>query len=101
MPQPRYIDKLEATLDPDTMDLLTEPTPCTLVINPRGYQIGVARGRVFPLQSELCSKLVLDGYAIVHIDFVYPEHEERLLSSRPSPKVRTLGQAIYKRVQWR
>ena len=39
-----YFDGLEATPDPDTMDLLTEPTPCSLVINPRGYQMEVARG---------------------------------------------------------
>ena len=58
----------------------------------------VARGRVFPLQSELCSEPVLDGYVVLHIDYVYPEHEERLLSLRPSPEVRTLGQALYKRV---
>ena len=43
-----YIDRLEATPNPDTVDLLTEPTPCTLVINPRGYQMEVARGMVFP-----------------------------------------------------
>ena len=43
-----YFDGLEATLDLDTVDLLTEPTPCSLVINPRGYQMEVARGRVFP-----------------------------------------------------
>ena len=39
-----YFDGLEATLDLDTVDLLTEPTPCSLVINPRGYQMEVARG---------------------------------------------------------
>ena len=50
-----YIDRLEATPDPDTVDLLKEPTPCSLVINPGGYQMEVARGRVFPAQTELCS----------------------------------------------
>ena len=29
-----YIDGLEASPDPDTVDLLIEPTPCSLVINP-------------------------------------------------------------------
>ena len=41
-------DELEVTLDPDTVDLLIEPTPCTLVINPAGYQMEVARGMLFP-----------------------------------------------------
>jgi hypothetical protein len=31
-----YFDGIEATPDPDTVDLLIEPTPCSLVINPRG-----------------------------------------------------------------
>ena len=49
-----YFDRLKATLDPDIMDLLTEPTPCSLVISPRGYQMKVARGWVFPAQTVLC-----------------------------------------------
>ena len=91
----------EATPDLDTMDLLTEPTPCTLVINPGGYQMEVARGLVFPQQSELCSQPVQDGYAVVHVYFVYPEHEGLVLSPPPSVEVTTLGQAIFKWVQWK
>ena len=37
-----YFDGLEATLDLDNVDLLIEPTLCTLVINPGGYQMEVA-----------------------------------------------------------
>ena len=86
-----YIDRLEATQDLDTLDLLTEPTPCTLVINPRGYQMEVARGRVFPQQTDLCSQPVMEHYALVHIDYVHSEYPDRPLSPPPSPKVRTLG----------
>ena len=43
----------------------------------------------------------MEHYAIVHIDYVHPEHEDRSLSPPLSPEVRTLGQALYKRVQWR
>ena len=86
-----YIDGLEATPDLDTVDLLIEPTPYSLVINPGGYQMEVARGRVFPAQTELCSQLVMEHNAIVHIDYVHPEHEDRPLSQPPSPEVRTLG----------
>jgi len=93
-----YFDGLEATLDLETMDLLTEPTPCSLVINPGGYQMEVARGRVFPAQTELCSQLVMEHSAVVHIDYVHPEHEDRPLSPPPSSEVRTLRQALYKRV---
>ena len=86
-----YFDGLEATLDPDTMDLLIELTPCSLVINPGGNQMEITRGRVFPAQTELCSQLVMEHNAIVHIDYVHPEHEDRPLSQPPSPEVRTLG----------
>ena len=49
-----YFDGFEATPDPDTVDLLTEPTLCSLVINHGGYQMKVARGWVFPAQTVLC-----------------------------------------------
>ena len=58
----------------------------------------VSRGWVFPTQTKLCSQLVMEHYAVVHIDYVHPEHEDRPLSPRPSGEVRTLGQALYKRV---
>ena len=86
-----YIDGLEATPDLDTMGLLIEPTPCSLVINPGGYQMEVARGRVFPAPNELCSQPVIEHYVVVHIDYVHPENEDRPLCLPPSPKVRTIG----------
>ena len=58
----------------------------------------VARGQVFPAQTDLYSQPVMEHYAIVHIDYVHPEHEDRPLSPRQSLEVRTLGQALYKRV---
>jgi hypothetical protein len=61
----------------------------------------VAKGRVFPQKTKLCSQPVLEHYVVVHIDYVYPKHEDKPLSLHPSPEVRTLGQALYKRVQWR
>jgi hypothetical protein len=94
-------DGHEATPDPDTVDGLIEPTVCSQVMNPGGYQMEVARGQVFPGQTQLWSELVRENYAVVHIDYVHPEHQHRLLSLCPSPQVRTLGQALYKRVQWK
>jgi hypothetical protein len=42
------LDGLGGISYPNLVDLLIEPTLCTLVINPGGYQVEVARGRVFP-----------------------------------------------------
>jgi hypothetical protein len=58
----------------------------------------VERGRVFPQQNELCSQPIMEHYAVIHIDYVHPEHVDRPLSPHPSVEVRTLGQALYKRV---
>jgi hypothetical protein len=58
----------------------------------------VAKGQMFPQKIELCSQPVLEHYVIVHIDYVYLEHEDRPLSPRPSLELRTLGQDLYKRV---
>jgi len=43
----------------------------------------------------------MEHYVVVHIDYVHLEHEDRPLSPPPSREVRSLGQALYKRVQWR
>ena len=61
----------------------------------------VARGWVVPTQTELCSQPVMEHNVVVHIDYVHLEHEDRPLSPPPSREVRSLGQALYKRVQWR
>jgi len=66
------LDELGGILDLNVVDLLIEPTACTLVINPGGKMEVVAIGRVFPKQNELYSLPVQDGYTIVHVDFVYP-----------------------------
>ena len=38
-------------LDLDSIDVLTDPTPCALLIYPGGYQIEVARGLFYPKQT--------------------------------------------------
>ena len=42
----------------------------------------------------------MEHYAVVRIDYVHPEHENKLLNLHPSGEVRTLGHALYKRVHW-
>jgi hypothetical protein len=36
------------SIDPNTIDLLKEPTQCSFVANLRGYQVVVVGGQVFP-----------------------------------------------------
>ena len=60
----------------------------------------VPTGRVFPKQNELYSLPIQDVYAVVHVDFVYPEHEGIVLNLPPSGEITNLGEALFKRVQW-
>jgi hypothetical protein len=92
------LDKLGVILDPNVVDLLTDPTACTLIINPRGKMEVVATGRVFPKQTELYSPPVQDGYVVVHVDFVYQEHEGIVLNPPLSGEITNLGEALFKRV---
>ena len=36
------------SMEPDTIDLLNGPMPCSLVIRPGGYQIDTTKGHVHP-----------------------------------------------------
>jgi hypothetical protein len=61
---------------PNPVDLVGNATSCTLVSN----QVEVGKGKVFPMQTELYSVPVQDGYVVVLVDFVHPEHESFVLT---------------------
>jgi hypothetical protein len=82
---------------PNPVDLVGNATSCTLVSN----QVEVGKGKVFPMQTELYSVPVQDGYVVVLVDFVHPEHESFVLTSPPTAEVTTLREDMFKRVQWR
>ncbi|GJN34839.1 hypothetical protein PR202_gb23538 [Eleusine coracana subsp. coracana] len=81
-------------LDPDSIDRLSEPTPCSLVINPRGYQREVARGQVYPQQTILHTIPILDGYVVVKVEFVHPTFAHHVLVPPPNDETQNLGQAL-------
>ena len=58
-------------------------------------------GWVFPNNFLLYSVLVAKGYVVVHIDSVDSEHEGHVLLPCPSNEIRTLGDTLYKRIQWK
>jgi hypothetical protein len=86
---------------PNPVDFLGEPTICILLSNTGGHLVEVARGKVFPKQTVLYEVPVQDGYVVVLVNFVYPEHENFVLTPPPTNEVTTLGGAMYHRVQWR
>jgi hypothetical protein len=87
------LDGPSGNLYPNLLDHVRE-VECTLVSN----QVEVAKGTAFPQQKEVYSVPVQDGFIVVLVDFVYPEHESFLLNPPPTDEITTLGDAMHKRV---
>jgi len=88
----------DMALDLDSIDVLTDPTPCALLIYPGGYQIEVARGLVYPQQTELHTVLILDGYVVVKVEYVHMNFDDHVLKPPPNDETLTLGQALFQRI---
>jgi hypothetical protein len=78
-------------LDLDSIDVLTDPTPCALLIYPGGYQIEVARGLVYPKQTELHTVLILDEHVVVKVEYVHMNFDDHVLKPPPNDETLTLG----------
>ena len=91
------LDKTGGTSDPAVHKA------CTLVlIDHEGFRVEVAMGKVWPNKTIIHrDEPVEEGYAVVLIDHVYPEHVGWLLKPPSNKYVRTLGEAMYKRLKWR
>jgi hypothetical protein len=88
------------SMEPDTIDLLDGPTPCSLVIRPGGYQIEVAKGQVHPEVQVLHTVPIRPGYAVVFVDFVHANAVDTDLPVPPNDEIQKLGQARLQRIQW-
>jgi len=62
---PNDLELGPSSVAPDTIDLLEEPTQCSLVVNLGNYRPVVAEGRVFPKEFVLESVQIDYDYAIV------------------------------------
>ncbi|TVU33801.1 hypothetical protein EJB05_15609 [Eragrostis curvula] len=87
--------------EPDSIDLLSEPTQCALLSIIGGYQIEVARGLVYPQQKVLHCVNVNDDCAVVFVDHVRKKHRDNALPFPPNDEITSLGQALLQRIQWK
>ncbi|TVU49013.1 hypothetical protein EJB05_00304, partial [Eragrostis curvula] len=87
--------------EPDSIDGLTEPTPCALVSYVGGYRQEVARGLVHPGQTVVHTVRVGPDCAVVQVDFVHAGHENDQLPVIPNDEITTLGEARLQRIQWK
>ena len=78
-------------LDLDSIDVLTDPTPCALLIYPGGYEIKVARGLVYPKQTELHTVPILDQHVVVKVEYVHMNFDDHVLKPPPNNETLTLG----------
>ncbi|TVU23838.1 hypothetical protein EJB05_26221, partial [Eragrostis curvula] len=87
--------------DEDSIDLLTGPTPCSLMLNVAGHIIKVGRGQVHPKQDVIHCAKVREGYVVVRVDYVHADFVNELLEVAPNDEITTLGEAPQQRIQWR
>ena len=90
----------DMALDIDSIDALTDPTHCALLIYHGGYQIELARDLVYLEQTKLHTVLILDGYVVVKVEFVHMNFDYHMLKPPPNDETLTLGQALLQRIQW-
>ena len=87
-------------VDLDSIDVLTDPTPCALLIYPGGYQIEVARGLFYPKQTELHTVPILDDHVVVKVEYVHMNFDDHVLKPPPNDETLTLGHALLQKIQW-
>jgi hypothetical protein len=90
----------EPSLEPDTIDTLAHPTPCSLIINISGdYQMEVGKGiiyqRVYTLDDVPIDSV---SFAMVKVDMVYENMENLNLEVAPYDTTLTLRDVVTRRV---
>ena len=98
---PNDLELGPSSVAPDTIDLLEEPTQCSLVVNLGNYRPVVAEGRMFPKEFVLESVQIDYDYAIVQVECVHQGYEDYVLQPPPNDDIKTLREALLQRIQWR
>jgi hypothetical protein len=91
------------SLEPDTIDTLTHPTSCNLIITISGdYQMEVKKGIVYPRMYTLDDVLIDSvSFVVVKVDLVHENAKNLKLEVAPDDTILTLWDAVTRRVQWR
>ncbi|RLN23704.1 hypothetical protein C2845_PM07G08400 [Panicum miliaceum] len=85
--------------EPDTIDLLTEPTKCSL-LDGSGYDMELALATVYPNQETCHTVPVEYGYAVVQPTYVWANAWHINLPVLVGDEITTLGDALLQRIQW-
>ena len=85
--------------EPDTIDLLTGPTKCSLV-DGAGCDMELALATVYPHQETIHTVLVQNGYAVVQPTYVWTNARHITLPIPVGDENTTLGDPLLQRIQW-
>ncbi len=91
------------SLEPDTIDTLAHPTPCSLIITiSGGYRMEVGKGIVY-LGMYTLDDVPIDSvrFVVVKMDMVHENVKNLNLEVPPDDTTLTLWDAVTRRVQWR
>ena len=89
------------SIDPDTIDLLDQPTKCSLVVDAMGCRMEVGKGLVYPHVASIDEVPIRAEYAVVKVDMVHENAKNFRLEVPPDDTIVTLQDAVTRRVQWR
>jgi hypothetical protein len=88
------------SIEPDTIDNLTQPTSCSLILLVRGsFQMEVSRGLVYPHQTMLHDvEIDVSSYAVAKVDMVHENSKDLKLEVPPDDMTLTMRDAVTRRV---
>ena len=84
---------------PDTIDLLTEPTKCSL-LDGSECDMELALGTVYPNQQTCHTVPVQNGYAVVQPTYVWPNARHIKLPIPVEDEITTLADSLLQHIQW-
>jgi hypothetical protein len=91
------------SLEPDTIDTLAHPTPCSLIITISGdYRMEARKGIIYLIMYTL-DDVPIDriSFVVVKVDMVHENTKNLNLEVAPDDTTLTLRDAMTRRVQWR
>ena len=80
------------------IDLLAQPTACTLVMELRGFRMEVGKGLVYLDVGLLDYVLIRPEFVVVKVDMVHENKKNLKLEATPDDMTITLQNAVYRRV---
>jgi hypothetical protein len=91
------------SLEPDTIDTLAHPTPCSLIITILGnYRMEARKGIIYLIMYTL-DDVPIDriSFVVFKVDMVHENTKNLNLEVAPDDTTLTLRDAMTRRVQWR